>query len=199
MSMSDTSLCFDERIISVMDKEIKRVKRERMYQGTIVDVYRDYMEFSNGNTEEWDYIHHKGAAAVVPVTGDGRIIMVRQYRNALNRFTLELPAGALDAADEPGIECSARELEEETGYRSEHLEWLITLRTTVALCNERIEIYVAKDLVPSRQNLDPNEFVNVEMHTIEELKHMIFCGEIEDSKTIAALLAYDSKYNSEIE
>ena len=150
-----------------MEKEMTRVKRIRMYQGAIVDVYRDYMQFSNGNTEEWDYIHHRGAAAVVPVTDDGRIIMVRQYRNALERFTLEIPAGALDDPEEPGINCSARELEEETGYRSENLEWLITLRTTVAFCNERIEVYVAKNLVPSKQHLDPNEFVNVELHTVE--------------------------------
>ena len=143
-----------------MEKEMTRVKRIRMYQGAIVDVYRDYMQFSNGNTEEWDYIHHRGAAAVVPVTDDGRIIMVRQYRNALERFTLEIPAGALDDPEEPGINCSARELEEETGYRSENLEWLITLRTTVAFCNERIEVYVAKNLVPSKQHLDPNEFSN---------------------------------------
>ena len=153
------------------------------------------MQFSNGNTEEWDYIHHRGAAAVVPVTDDGRIIMVRQYRNALERFTLEIPAGALDDPEEPGINCSARELEEETGYRSENLEWLITLRTTVAFCNERIEVYVAKNLVPSKQHLDPNEFVNVELHTVEELKQMIFDGEIEDSKTVASILAYDAKYN----
>ena len=156
-----------------MEKEMTRVKRIRMYQGAIVDVYRDYMQFSNGNTEEWDYIHHRGAAAVVPVTDDGRIIMVRQYRNALERFTLEIPAGALDDPEEPGINCSARELEEETGYRSENLEWLITLRTTVAFCNERIEVYVAKNLVPSKQHLDPNEFVNVELHTVEELKQKI--------------------------
>ena len=178
-----------------MEKEMTRVKRIRMYQGAIVDVYRDYMQFSNGNTEEWDYIHHRGAAAVVPVTDDGRIIMVRQYRNALERFTLEIPAGALDDPEEPGINCSARELEEETGYRSENLEWLITLRTTVAFCNERIEVYVAKNLVPSKQHLDPNEFVNVELHTVEELKQMIFDGEIEDSKTVASNLAYDAKYN----
>ena len=127
-----------------MEKEMTRVKRIRMYQGAIVDVYRDYMQFSNGNTEEWDYIHHRGAAAVVPVTDDGRIIMVRQYRNALERFTLEIPAGALDDPEEPGINCSARELEEETGYRSENLEWLITLRTTVAFCNERVEEIKAK-------------------------------------------------------
>lgn len=178
-----------------MEKEMTRVKRIRMYHGAIVDVYRDYMQFSNGNTEEWDYIHHRGAAAVVPVTDDGRIIMVRQYRNALERFTLEIPAGALDDPEEPGINCSARELEEETGYRSENLEWLITLRTTVAFCNERIEVYVAKNLVPSKQHLDPNEFVNVELHTVEELKQMIFDGEIEDSKTVASILAYDAKYN----
>mgnify|MGYP001126438450 CR=1 FL=1 len=69
-----------------MKKEIKRVKRERVYQGTIVDVYKDYMEFSNGNHEVWDYIHHKGAAAVIPVMDDGRLLMVRQYRNALDRL-----------------------------------------------------------------------------------------------------------------
>ena len=110
-----------------MKKEIKRVKRERVYQGTIVDVYKDYMEFSNGNHEVWDYIHHKGAAAVIPVMDDGRLLMVRQYRNALDRFTLELPAGGLDQADEPGRDCSARELEEETGYHSDDLEWLLIL------------------------------------------------------------------------
>lgn len=178
-----------------MKKEMTRVKRVRMYQGAIVDVYRDYMEFSNGNTEEWDYIHHRGAAAVVPVLDDGRIVMVRQYRNALQRFTLEIPAGALDDPDEPGLGCSSRELEEETGYRSENLEWLMTLRTTVAFCNERIEVYVAKDLVTSKQHLDPNEFVNVELHTVDELKQMIYSGEIEDSKTVASILAYDAKYN----
>ena len=178
-----------------MSQDIKRVKRERVYQGTVLDFYRDTMKFSNGNTEVWDYLHHKGAAAVLPVMEDGRVLMVRQYRNALERFTLELPAGALDAANEKGIVCAARELEEETGYRSEHLEWLITIRTTVALCNEKIDIYVAKNLIPSKQHLDPNEFVNVEAYTIDELKQKIFSGEIEDSKTVAAIMAYDVKYN----
>lgn len=177
-----------------MSKDVKRIKRERMYQGTVVDVYRDTMQFSNGNTEKWDYIHHKGAAAVLPVMEDGRVLMVRQYRNALERFTLELPAGALDAADEQGIVCAARELEEETGYRSEELEWLITVRTTVALCNEKIEIYVAKNLIPTKQMLDVNEFVGVEICTVSELKEKIFSGEIEDAKTVAAIMAYITKY-----
>ena len=101
---------------------------------------------------------------------------------------------ALDTPGEQGIVCSRRELEEETGYRSDDLEWLLTLRTTVAFCNEKIEIYVARNLIPSHQNLDEDEFVDVKAYSVEELKEMIFAGKIEDSKTIAAILAYDSKY-----
>ena len=121
--------------------------------------------------------------------------MVTQYRNALERDTLEIPAGKLDAPGEPGIECASRELEEETGYRSEDLEWLITLRTTVAFCDEKIDIYVAKNLIPSHQHLDEDEFINVGAYTIAELRKKIYSGEIEDSKTIAAIMAYAVKYN----
>lgn len=178
-----------------MAEEIRRVKRELAYEGTVLKVYCDHMEFENGNTAKFDYIHHDGAAAVVPVMDDGRIIMVRQYRNALDRYTLEIPAGKLDDPKEPGIDCATRELEEETGYKSHDLEWLITIRTTVALCNEKIEIFVAKNLIPSKQNLDEDEYIDVKVYTVDELKEKIYSGEIEDSKTISAILAYDVKYN----
>lgn len=178
-----------------MDHKIKRIKRELVHKGAIIDMYCDHVEIPNGNIAKWDYIHHKGAAAVVPVKADGTILMVRQYRNALDRYTLEIPAGALDAVEEPGIACAKRELEEETGYRCEQLDWLISLRTTVAFCNEKIEIFVARDLIATKQNLDEDEFLDVLTYTIEELKEKIYAGEIEDSKTIAALLAYDVKYN----
>lgn len=178
-----------------MAEEIRRVKRELAYEGTVLKVYRDHMEFENGNTALFDYIHHDGAAAVVPVMDDGTILMVRQFRNALDRYTLELPAGKLDDPKEPGIVCATRELEEETGYRSDDLEWLITIRTTVALCNEKIEIFVAKNLIPSKQMLDEDEYIDVKAYTIDELKEKIYSGEIEDSKTISAILAYDVKYN----
>ena len=92
-----------------MSDEIKRIGRELVYRGAILSVYKDCVEFPNGNTADWDFIHHDGAAAVVPVMEDGRILMVRQYRNALDRETLEIPAGKLDAPDEPGLICSARE------------------------------------------------------------------------------------------
>ena len=177
-----------------MSEHIKRLKRELKFKGKIIDFYQDTMEIDGNHTVVWDFIRHKGAAAVVPVTDDGRILMVRQYRNALDRYTLEIPAGALDAEDEPGLSCASRELEEETGYRSDNLEWLITLRTTVAFCNERIEVYVAKDLIPSKQHLDEDEFIDLKAYSLDELKEKIFSGEIEDAKTVASLMAYAVKY-----
>ena len=149
---------------------------------------------SNGNTEEWDFIHHDGAAAVIPVMEDGKILMVKQYRNALERDTLEIPAGKLDDPNEEGIVCAARELKEETGYSSENLEWILTIRTTVAFCDERIEVFVARNLIPGEQSLDEDEFVDVKAYELDELKQMIFEGKIQDSKTMAAILAYESKY-----
>lgn len=177
-----------------MSGRIIRINRELKFKGKILEFYEDTMEIDKKHTTVWDFIRHKGAAAVVPVTADGKIIMVRQYRNALERYTLEIPAGALDEEGEPGIKCAGRELEEETGFKSDRLEWLITIRPTVAYCNERIEIYVAQNLIESKQCLDENEFIELKICTIEELKEKIFSGEIEDSKTISALLAYDVKY-----
>ena len=180
-----------------MDQHINRLKRELKFRGKILDFYQDTMEItgdSGTHTVIWDFIRHKGAAAVVPVTEDGKILMVRQYRNALERYTLEIPAGALDEENEPGRNCASRELEEETGYRSEDLEWLITLRTTVAFCNEKIEVYVAKNLIPSRQHLDEDEFIDLKAYSLDELKEKIFSGEVEDAKTVASLMAYAVKY-----
>ena len=177
-----------------MSEDVKRMGRELAYQGTVLKVYKDHMKFSNGNTEDWDFIHHDGAAAVIPVMDDGKILMVKQYRNALEKDTLEIPAGKLDDPDEEGIVCASRELKEETGYSSDDLEWLLTIRTTVAFCNERIEVFVARNLIPGEQHLDEDEFVDVKAYKLEELKEMIFEGKIQDSKTMAAILAYESKY-----
>lgn len=175
-------------------EEIKRLKRELKYEGVVVDIYSDTVALPNGNTAHWDFIHHDGAAAVVPVRSDGKIVMVRQYRNALDRATLEIPAGKVDSPDEPKIECARRELEEETGYRCETLEYLISVNTTVALCDELIEIYVATDLTAIGQHLDEDEFVDVEACELEDLCRMIYAGEMRDSKTVAAILAYKDKY-----
>ena len=174
--------------------EMKRVDRVLKHRGAIVDFYDDVMQSPDGKIAHWDYIaHRKGAAAVLPVTNDGKILMVRQYRNALNRETLEIPAGARDSVDEPSSVCAARELEEETGYKAGNMEILITVATTVAFCNEVIDIYLATDLTKTCQHLDEDEFVEVESYTIEELKDMVFARKIQDSKTVAAIMAYYAK------
>ena len=164
-----------------------RLKRELAYTGTILKVYRDRV-IANGIEETYDYIHHDGAAAVLPVTKEGKILMVRQYRNALDRFTLEIPAGKLDDPKEPKKECAYRELEEETGYRSENLEYLMTINTTVAFCDECIGVYIARDLIPSKQHLDEDEFLTPESLPLHEAVAMCLDGRIVDGKTIAALL-----------
>ena len=177
-----------------MGKEFERIKRELVYEGSIINLYKDTVQVPNGNVVKWDFIGHKGAAAVVPVTKEGRILMVRQYRNALDRYTIEIPAGGLNGAEEPTKVAALRELEEETGYRAEEAELLITIRTTVAFCNEKIDIYVANKLIPSKQHLDEDEFINVEAYEIGTLEEMIYNGTIQDSKTISAILAYKNKY-----
>lgn len=169
-----------------------RLKRDLAYTGTILKIYRDTV-VANGIEEVYDYIHHDGAAAVLPVTKDGKILMVRQYRNALNRFTLEIPAGKVDEPDEPRIECAYRELEEETGFRTEKLEYLMTINTTVAFCDEAIDVFLAKDLIPSKQNLDADESIDVEEWEVKDLLELIYTGKMTDGKTVAAIMAFAQK------
>ena len=156
------------------------------------------MLMPNGNTAEWDYVEHrKGAAAVLPVLDNGNILMVKQYRSAVDCISLEIPAGSRDSVTEPTIECASRELEEETGYRSENLSFLLSLRTTVAFCDEFIDVYLARDLVKSTQHLDEGEAIDVEAHDVDELCEMIYAGKIQDSKTVSAILAYKNLLNKD--
>ena len=174
--------------------EYERLNRELIHKGAIIDSYQDTIKIPNGNIAKWDFIKHKGAAAVVAVKEDGKLLMVRQYRNALDRETLEIPAGGLNGEEEPTDVAAARELEEETGYAAGKMELLLSLRTTVAFCNEKIDVYVATDLKRSKQHLDEDEYLDVEAHDVEELLQMIYDCKIQDSKTVAAILAYKNKY-----
>lgn len=175
-------------------EQVKRLQRELIVKGNIIDYYHDTVKIPNGNVAVWDYLGHKGAAAVVPVRADGKILMVRQFRNALDRETLEIPAGGLNYAEEPTDLAAMRELEEETGYRCEKVEFLISIYPAVAYSGEKIDIYVARNLIPSKQNLDEDEFIDVEAYEVKELMDMIYTQKIQDSKTISAIMAYNYKY-----
>ena len=160
-----------------MDQQVKRVKRELIKHGAILDMYEDTMELPDGKQETWDFIsHRKGAAAVVPVRGDGKILMVKQYRNAIDRMTLEIPAGSRDSVTEDTRVCAARELEEETGYCSDDLTRILSLKTTVAFCDE---------------------FIDVAAYGVDELCDMIYAGTIQDAKTVAGILAYKNLLNQD--
>lgn len=174
------------------------INRELMHKGSRLEFYKDTLRIPNGNVVSWDYIKHNGAAAVVPVTKDGKIVMVRQYRNAFDAETLEIPAGGLNSPDEPTLEAAVRELKEETGYISlKPLKKLVSVATAVAFCDEIIDIYVAEELEKGEQHLDEDEFLNVEEYELDELVDMIYSGKIRDSKTISGLLAYKNLLNIE--
>ena len=176
-----------------MDYKLKRTARELASPGKVLEFYRDRMELPDGSVENWDFVHHKrgGGACVVPVLPDGRILMIHQYRPAVNRETTELPAGAFDMEDPDDAITAARGLEEETGYRCGKISRLVRLDTAIAWCDEKVEIYLAEDLEKSGgQNLDDAEEIGMEAIPVDELKRRIFAGEIRDAKTVAGILAY---------
>lgn len=175
-------------------ERVKRLHRRLFHKASIFELYKDTMQISEDKTAEWEFIKHRGAAAVLPVLDNGKVLMVRQFRESIDRDTLEIPAGGLDSDDEPTIEAAARELEEETGYKASNgLELLISVRTAPAYCNEKIDVYLATDLIATNQQLDEGEFIKVEEWELDDLIPMIYSGEIQDSKTIGALLAYKLK------
>ena len=175
--------------------EFNRIKRELEHKGVIVDFYADYVETPNGKVAKWDFIKHKGAAAIVAVDEEGKVLLVRQWRNAVDDYTLEIPAGGLNPDETDMKLCAVRELEEETGYRTDYdkTEHLFDIYTTVAFCNEKIGVYYTNSLYPSKQNLDEDEFINVERYTLDEVTEMILAGKIVDNKTVSSILAYKAK------
>lgn len=171
----------------------KRVNRNLVHKGSIIDYYSDTIEINGGQKHSsFDFIDHKGASAMIPVDQDGNILMVRQYRNAIDDYTLEIPAGGLNKGED-NLTCAIRECEEETGYRAGEVYHLIDVYTTVAFSNEKIGIYYTTGIKPSKQNLDEDEFVSIEKHSLEEITNLIFNGAIKDAKTIAGILAYKTK------
>lgn len=170
----------------------KRVKRELIQKGSIIDYYHDTIKINDERTTTFDFIHHKGASAMIPVDDQGRIIMVRQYRNAVDNYTLEIPAGGLNAGEDNRT-CAIRECEEETGFKAGEVHHLIDVYTTVAFSNEKIGIYYTTGITKTKQNLDEDEYVTIEYHSLEELTRMILDGKITDAKTVAAILAYKAK------
>jgi len=173
-----------------MENKFRRIKRTEIHKGKRVHLFHDRLVTPTGKEVDWELIMHPGASAVIPIDDEGKIVMVRQYRNASDDYVLEIPAGVFDAPDEDPLACARRELEEEIGYTSEDITFLYKFYSSIGICDEVIHIFVAKNLILSKQNLDDDEFVTIERYTLDELVDMVFDGRLTDNKTISAILTY---------
>ena len=177
----------------LFNKSIELLGREKKYEGAILTVYEDTVKVSN-KICKWDYLENSSAAAILPVLNDGRILLVKQYRLAVDDWTIEIPAGKLDKGEEP-IVCAKRELEEETGYKSDDLKFLFSINSSVTYWNSRVHIFLAKNLKQGIKKNDEEEETNSVIYSIDDLIDMIYKGKIYDSKTVAAIFAYVSLEN----
>ena len=163
-----------------------KLSSEMKFDGKLIKVTYDIADV-NGKEAWREVVHHPGASAVVAIDEDNRIIMEKQCRYALNDYLLEIPAGKLDAGEDPLV-CAKRELEEETGIIASEWISLGSIATSPGFCNEVIHLYVAKGLSKGKIHWDEDEYVEVERYTFDELLQRISEEKIKDSKTLSALL-----------
>ncbi|MFQ5805095.1 MAG: NUDIX hydrolase [Phycisphaerae bacterium] len=161
-----------------------------VYEGRNFRVEQRDVRGRDGKERRYDLVVHPGAAVVLPILNDGRVVLISNHRFAVGQDLLELPAGTLDPP-EPALECARRELVEETGYRAGKLEPLLSFYSTPGICTERMHAFVATELVLGERALDPGERIeNTPMEYGEALR-AIGDGRITDAKTIVTLLYYD--------
>jgi ADP-ribose pyrophosphatase len=168
--------------------EEKTLSSETIYQGKIIDLQVDEVKLPNGKTSKRELIKHPGAVAVIALTPEGKIVMVEQYRKALEKSIVEIPAGKLEPGEEPII-TAARELEEETGYGCEELEHLISFYTSPGFADELVHLYIAKNItrIEEARELDEDEFVELLEVTVEEALGLMKEKKIYDAKTAYAV------------
>ena len=171
------------------------VSSQRIYSGRVLNLDIDRVRFPNGSEGQLELIRHSGAAAVVPFLDEpndhsARILLIRQYRYAADRFLYEIPAGRLESDEEP-MACARRELSEETGCEATSLLSLGGFFTTPGFIDEFIHVFIATGLTRGEAKPESDEFIHSESHTLLEGLRMIDRGEIVDGKTIIALFMAD--------
>ena len=163
------------------------IKSEVIYHGKVFNTRVDRIEYNSGNKAIREVAEHPGGAVVVPVKDDGKIVMVTQHRFPVDKILLELPAGKLGKNEDPKL-CAVRELEEETGYKSDNVIELGSIYTTPGYSSEKLWIYLARNLKTGNHNREEGEF-GMEMFefSLKEVEEKIYNGEIVDGKTICGI------------
>ena len=164
---------------------------ELIYSARVFRVVRRRYALADGRPAERECILHPGAVAIVPITDDGRVCLIRNHRIAVERTLIEIPAGTLEPGEDPLV-CAVRELEEETGYTAGKLEKLTSFLMSPGILNERMHLYLATSLRPGPSQLQDGEEIENCLLPWNEALAMVERGEIEDGKTIAALLFADA-------
>ena len=165
----------------------QRTGGESVYEGRIIKVRVDTVALSSERETTREVVEHAPAVVLVPIDDEGNVFLVRQYRYAVEQSLLEAPAGIVEAGESPR-ECAQRELQEEVGFMARYMRPLGGFWTSPGFCDEYMYAFLAKDLVPSRLEADEDESIRVERYPMSDIPKLIRVGEIEDSKTISALL-----------
>jgi ADP-ribose pyrophosphatase len=165
------------------------VSRDVRYRGRIIEVRRDRVRLGDGSEAEREVVSHPGAVAVVAVSEGGGVWLVEQYRYAVGRPLLELPAGRIETGEDPAV-TAARELEEETGWRPGRLRHLLSLYSSPGYSDEVIHIYQASALQPGRRGGDERGQLRARLLAVDELLELIAGGKLRDAKTVAGILGY---------
>ncbi|MFC7685183.1 NUDIX hydrolase [Ureibacillus sp. GCM10028918] len=169
--------------------EEKSLRSNSIYKGKVISLKVDDVLLPNGNESKREIVNHPGAVAIIAITAEGKLVLVEQYRKALERSIIEIPAGKLEPGEKPE-HTARRELEEETGYGCHELEYLQSFATSPGFADEVIHLFVAQDLykIEEKADLDEDEFVELLEVTIEEAEEMVKEQRIFDAKTAFAVL-----------
>jgi ADP-ribose pyrophosphatase len=165
----------------------KTLESKRVYEGRIINLRLDSVVLENGNTAMREVVEHPGAVGIVALKENGDIVMVKQYRKAVEQVLLELPAGKLEQGENP-LDCAARELTEETGYTAGDLRYLVSFYTSPGFSNEIMHMFLATNLKEGKNDPDDDEMVETVEISRDRAMDMILKGEIKDGKTIAGIL-----------